>query len=227
MSYLGRRVVRFNLDARWREAHLRGALHRHERARILAGDHSAIVRELEPAFEPGSSHVLSWSRPRGSVDHDALQVVKPPPEPLFWIVIRKVVRHRNGTWRVRFDVFDRRMRTRLIRRKPPAAPTEDEAAIDEAQAREDSAYTTNPREAVDHADAVDDATLARFAAEAEQTQLLRRHGSVGSRLQAIEELPARDRVVELHKLASEQGIDCRDDLKAFERRLKRRMGLAA
>lgn len=226
MSSLGRRVVRFNFEARWREAHSRGALHKHERTRILGGDHSAIVRELEPHFEAGSTHVLSWTRPRGSIDPERRMVIKPPPEPLLWIVIRKVIPHRNGTWRVRYDVFDRRMRMRLIRRKPPAQPVED-GGEDSADAREESAYTTNPKEAADHLDAVDDASLQRFGEDAAQTQLLRRHDTVGAKLQAIEDLPARQRIVELHKLASEQGIDCRDDLKAFERRLKRRLGQAA
>lgn len=245
MSSIGWEIVHA-IDERYEAGQRRGQPQPWERSRILAGDYSAIVREFEPAavieldeldedrrpktrpgLVKGATHVLSWSRPTGSLDQVGRALPKPPPEPLLWIMVTKVVRHRDGGWRVRFDVFDRRVDRRLIRRKPPARPLVENEQVTDDMARIQSAYTTNPKEAIDGLDAVDDGSLERYGEEAEQTQALRQHHNVGARLQAIEGLPARERVTELHKLASEQGIDCRDDLKAFERRLKRRLGLAA
>jgi hypothetical protein len=232
------------IDERYREGQRRGQPQPWERSRILAGDYSAIVRDFEPetvimvevqkgrkeerpGLVAGAVHVLSWSRPLGSVDRAGRALPTPPPAPLLWIEIRKVVPHRKGYWRVLFDVVDRRTHKRLVRRKPPAMPIGDERDPDPELSRVASAYTTNPKEAVDHMDAVDDADLKRFGQEAAQTHMLRTHRSLGARVEQIDALPARERVVALHKLASEQGIDCRDDLKALERRLKRRLGLAA
>lgn len=172
MSYLGRRVVRFDLDARWQAGHRRGKPHPWERSRILKGDYAPIVRDLEPAFDVGQKHILSWSRIRPSFDPQTREVVTPPPEPVFWIEITGKVRRTKGDWSVRFDVFDRRRRGRLVRRKLPGYVHEPDklgqglAQTEEEEAREESGYTSNPRAAVDNFEAVDDATLQRFAAEA-------------------------------------------------------------
>jgi hypothetical protein len=165
VSSLGWRVVHA-IDERYRQGQRRGEVQLWERSRILAGDYSPIVRDLQPAMEKGSTHVLSWSRPTGSVDQQGEGLPKAPPEPLFWIVITRVVRHKNGTWRISFDIHDRREPRRLIRRKPPAMPFGDESEIDPELARVESAYTGNPKAAVDHLEAVDDDTLGKFTKEA-------------------------------------------------------------
>lgn len=64
----------------------------------------------------------------------------------------------------------------------------------------------------------EDAAVARAASDRERTE---------QNLGDIKELPARDRMAALHKLASDRGVDVRDDVKAFERRVLRRLGKAA
>lgn len=182
MSSIGWQIVHA-IDERYAAGQRRGEVQPWERSRILAGDFSAITREYEPeeivvfededgneeskgGFIAGAVHVLSWSRPIGSVDEETRSGIKPPPEPLFWIEIRKVVRHKSGIWRVLFDVHDRRMHKRLIRRKPPAMPFGDETEMDDDLARVEGAYTANPKAAIDHLEAVDDDTLKKFTKEA-------------------------------------------------------------
>lgn len=181
MSHVGWKVVRA-IDERYEQGQRRGQVQPWERSRILKGDYSAIVRDVEPekvyeveveegrkeerpGMVAGAVHVLSWSRPRGSVDEESGEGMKPPPEPLFWIEVRKVVRHKRGHWRVLFDVFDRRLDKRLIRRKPPAMPMGEETDPDPELSRLESAYTGNPKAAIDHLEAVDDETLDRFTKE--------------------------------------------------------------
>lgn len=142
---------------------------------------------------------------------------------------------RNGVWLDRWFVhwgkqskpFDSRKeaiefaKRKHAERAGPVNPAEEE------RARQESAYTTDPSEAVDLLEVVDDETLRRQTDEARQVETLREHVKVGERVQAIESLPPVERVIALAELARERGLDCRDDIKALERRLQRRLGMAA
>lgn len=159
----GRDVCRIlrAFERRWEEGHRRPVLHPWERSRVLDGDFRALTRELEPAFQEGQKLVLSYSRSRGALVRDPttgeeIYYPKPPREDLFWIEIERVVRHRSGYWRVHFRAWDRRQDVRLVRRTPPvhAPGEEDDEAPDAEQVAIESAYTTNPTEAVDHLQAV-------------------------------------------------------------------------
>jgi hypothetical protein len=74
---------------------------------------------------------------------------------------------------------------------------------------------------------VDPVTLKLYAAEAGAKRVLGDNEKAEATLAEIRQLPARRRMVELHKLASERGVDVRDDVKAFERRVMKRLGRAA
>lgn len=199
-----------------------------ERGRILAGDYSPLVRKDEPKFDKGAELILSMARPRAHWDDVTKHVVQPDPWPTFWIVVTAVVRKAKGGWSVHFDVHDARTDRRLIRRRPPvygaAAMTHDrEAPVDVEAARKASHYTTDPRQAVDDLEAVDDATLDQYAADARINRAIGDADAVDERLSVIARLPLRDRARALERLATERGVDTRADLKALERRLLRRL----
>lgn len=135
----------------------------------MAGDYSTIRRELEPEFEEGQRIVLSYSHPRGALVRDhytgkEILYPKAAPEPLFWITIKDVKRHKDGSWRVRFHVTDRRQKIRMVRRTPPA-----HGQGNPETAREESAYTSTPTQAVDHLEAVDDESLDRLTKRSRET----------------------------------------------------------
>lgn len=134
----------------------------------MAGDYSTIRRDLEPEFEEGQRIVLSYSHPRGALVRDhytgkEILYPKAAPEPLFWITVKDVKRHKDGSWRVRFHVADRRQKIRMVRRTPPA-----HGQGDPETAREESAYTSTPTQAVDHLEAVDDESLDRLTTESRE-----------------------------------------------------------
>lgn len=227
----GRDVVAY-IDRRWREAQRVGRIHPWERSRILAGDYTPILRELEPDFAIGGKYILSWSRSRRHADPDTGQVFCPPPEPRFLIEITAKDRKAHGGWAVRFDIYDRRDPQRLPRRLPPVYShdlmvVDQQKEPDPEDTREESAYTTDPRAAVDSAASVDDASLEEFRIDAEIKRALGDGELVEQQLARIKCLPSRQRMAALHKLASDRGIDVRSDVKAFERRLLRRLGKAA
>lgn len=136
-------------------------LSRDQRERLLEGNYSQLKMSVKPfGCEPGSVYVLNWQRELRSTDNDG-NVVVVPREPLRWITVRTTVRRADGDWVVRFDVTDRRHPVRLVRRKPPAAPVPGKK--EKGDAREESAYTSDRKAAVDHLEAVDNDTLERFA----------------------------------------------------------------
>ena len=160
MSYLGRRVVA-SIDRRYRAARKRereGKLHGWERLGILGGELETILRDVEPGVSKGQQIVLLRSQTKRTAlydDHGRLtgEVSVTPSHPLFGITITSKRRHSKGGWEITFDTFDARDRDYFIRRTPPAArqdiaqqaPTAEEIAM----ARIESAYTTDPRQALE------------------------------------------------------------------------------
>lgn len=217
MSYYGRKAVAFDLEERWARAHKHPGVHRHEATRILAGDYSPIVRELRPGLEAGQVCVLAKTREQRQAitdPHDPLkltgEVAVAPPRPLFEIVIREPVRHRSGVWRVPFDVLDRRDPSRLVRRKPPSKregeyvePTPEEIE----QAREESAYTTNSIEAVDHLDSVpvEYQNVLAMQAKERRGDFLRQARADELMEQDLRRLKAE--ITELAKRSAKMGLD--------------------
>lgn len=223
MSAPGWRAIR-HIEATWEAGQRQGELHDFEAARIRGGDYAAIIRELEPAFMPGGRHVVSWSRPHAHYDEMLGQAIRVPREPAMWAVVGQPIRKARGGWAVPLlEVVDRREPRRFIRRKPPVMAT----TVDDRTAHEQSNYQSSPVDAVDELMAVDDDDLAVFTAEAAVKRVLADHGNVEQKLAEIKHLPPRRRAIELMKLADDRGVDLRDDLRAFERRLQRRLGRAA
>lgn len=70
-------------------------------------------------------------------------------------------------------------------------------------------------------------SLELYAAEAGAKRALGDGERTEARLAEISELPLSRRIIELQKLANERGINVRDEAKAFERRLQRRLERAA
>lgn len=214
MSERGRLCIE-HIDRRWAEGQRAAKVHQWERSVILAGDLSPIVRELKPAFTEGQEFVLSWTRRSRTALYDNLgrltgEVVVAERLPLCVITIRDVKRHRLGYYRVRFDVLDRREIKRLVRRKPPALREGEysEASEEEiAEAAVESAYTSNPKQALDYLEAVPAEWDNTFALQA--TSRFAEH----RRRDAAEEESARDlqrlnsELKELAKRASKMGLD--------------------
>lgn len=213
------------IDRRYEEGQRADFLHPWEQ-RAIKGGASSIFRQFEPALQEGDKHVISWSRPRAFSDPKTGEVYRAPKEPLVWVILGPKRRKARGGWSVEVaELVNRQDRSRYIRRKPPALAT---ATVDDAEsAHEQSNYQASPVGAVDELQSVDDETLATFSGEATVKRLLADREDVQERLAEIKGLPARSRIVELHKLASDRGIDVRNDLRAFERRLRRRLDDAA
>lgn len=217
MSYHGRLVVEhITRGEKEVEFWLRYAekLTADERYRLLRGDYSSLVRPFEPEWPAGE-----WLKVGSNL------WIK--PEPPAW---------RRGHYRIPFSVKD--WRPRLPRRVPqvfdppeldefgePKKPTP--AAIKEA--RLDGSYTTSHELAVydEHNDGADDRILDLYAAEAGAKRALGDSERTRERLEEIRKLPTSRRIVELEKLAKERGVDVRDDFKALERRVMRRLDSAA
>lgn len=136
-------------------------LTREERARILAGDASALKRKEKPDVEEGEEYVLIWSPARTVVtDRRTGETADYPRRPLLWVEFAKPKRHRDGTHRVSMTVHDERPKTRFL--GPAAAPSED---LDEETAR---GYRATRRGAIDDAEGVDDTDLAGQKVEADR-----------------------------------------------------------
>jgi hypothetical protein len=161
VSYFGRLALE-HIDSLHKEGQRVGKIHPWERSEILGGNWGPIIRELEPDFSEGQEFVLSWTRAAKQAVYDDRreltgEVIRVGRLPLFVITIRDVKRHRAGYFRVRFDILDRREQKRLVRRKPPALREGEYAEATEAevlQAAVESAYTGNPKQALDHLEAV-------------------------------------------------------------------------
>lgn len=200
-----------------------------ERNRILAGDVSTINRPFKPKFTVGQRLVLVYDRQRPTPIYDRYDDQKiidclpaPGAEPLVWIDISNVIRKNRGGWAVHFTVTDLRTRRRYLRRKPPTFDPHVEPRED--RVHEDSNYQATRIHAVDDVEAVDDETLDTFVAENHIKDALRDKDGMESKLEAIDGLPTRtERILALHELATSRGIDLHSDMKALERRIRRRL----
>lgn len=211
-----------------------GCIHAGERRRILSGDLTSLERAAEPTFDVGYTEILSWSRPARTFDAELDQVIEIPSRPLFEISVTRKTKRGDGTWRVNFDVVDRRQNTRLVRRKPPVYDAdlmrEDQdhevKGADEEAARLEGSYTTNHRTAVDELEAVDDDELARQRkASRERWDALRTREQQRSRVKAVAQ-----RIRQIEATAATNGVDPSPLLEEIEVRLEhfeREIGVAA
>lgn len=220
------------LDRRMRQAEkaeASGELLPWERTRIREGDHSPLIRGKEPALEVGKSLIAAWEYSRRQADPSTGQVITSPAAPSLWVTVTRKVRRAKGGWSIHFDVTDKRHETRYMRRTPPAyAPSHEEVKeISDEEVHIASNYTGDARASVEPVPVIPEDDLNHYAAEARVATILRDSDQTERRLAEIAALPARERLMALHKFASDRGVDVRDDVKAFERRLLRRLGKAA
>jgi hypothetical protein len=98
-------------------------------------------------------------------------------------------------------------------------PAEPDAEVIE-RARVEGAYTTSPRAALPgEPEAVDDDTLRRHTADAQERFAEHRQSRIAELRRRHADLPPEARLAELRQLAREQGIEVRSEIKAIERRL--------
>ena len=234
MSWLARQTL---ADIAWSELEVEfwerhaDRLTLDERSRIAHGDRRSLHRPIEPEWStedwlPVASNL--WIKPAEAMVRESRQVYLTPTG-----------RRARATYIIPFSVRDHR--PRLIRRNPHAV---DFAAIkggldeygtprqvseqDGAEAEEASHYTSSSARAIpDAGEAIDREAQELYAAEAAVKRARGDSDQVRDELERIKRLPARSRIIELHKLASERGVDVRDEVKAFERRMMRRLDQAA
>jgi len=152
-----------------------------ERSAILAGDCRAIRRESRPEVKDGEIVILSWTRGgKKVIDRETGETTEVARKPAFWIELKEPVRTiKKGetVWLIEFDPHDDREPIRLLsggvptgvrrepglktrlRSKPRAKGSEVESWTPETE----RGYGAGGKLAIDHLEAVDDATLAEYA----------------------------------------------------------------
>ena len=125
------------------------------------------------------------------------------------------------TWKLRYEVTDRREDIRLLRRTPPVVPPRGEFDEPDAEAvkraARESSYTSSSAAAVsDAGEAVDEATQKRFTKEADDS--FRVHLERERRERASRSLDQRLRAVQ--DLAARKGIDLTRKLTSIEKRIE-------
>lgn len=110
-------------------------LTRDERSRLLGDckELPAVIREEEPNVKQGDTIIVLRARPPRHADPDDGHVFDAPLEPVVWLTVRQVVRHRKGGWKVRYDVTDLREAPLYPARKA-GYTTDSSRAIEKAEA---------------------------------------------------------------------------------------------
>jgi len=130
-------------------------LTREERARILAGDHSALKRRDRPECSEGDIVVLIWSRAQTMItDRATGETIDYPRRPLFWVELGEPIRHRDGGWIVGLKVNDERTTTRFL--APSGSPAAESLTDETAKG-----YQSTAAGAIDDQEAVDAQELER------------------------------------------------------------------
>jgi hypothetical protein len=177
-------------------------LSREERARLLAGDTSALKRK-QPDCEEGERHVLIWSRARTVVvDRSTGETASYPRRPLFWVEAAKPIRHRDGTWRIPLRAHDERSRPRFLDRAGTPGVSED-AHTPESE----RGYRNTAVGAIDELEALSDEQLKPLQAKADARWAEHREGMAADEEARRQERAIRERlksaVRELEPLAAQ------------------------
>lgn len=94
--------------------HRRRLLKKEYTALRFGYDTGAAGDGLPDGCEQGAVYVLVWSpAQRSAVDGIVIDI---PRQPICWLTITKVGRHKTGDWLVRYDVTDRREPVRFLAR---------------------------------------------------------------------------------------------------------------
>lgn len=230
------RAVLAHIDAGWEVVERLNLVLPDERKRILAGDHSPIIREQRPHFLIGDVRVLAATPPqrsyaepvRGGTGEEIApaQVLVSPAEELLAIRITAVTMRKAGGWSVRYDVIDRRQPKRLLRSKPPVFDPDlmkrdqvkPPSAEEEDEAREESSYTGNPAGAIEGAGpGLDDVELKVVTDDARRRWELGRVGYLEDR--------SNQPVLERLRLALLEARECKVNVSSRVRVIERQVQL--
>jgi hypothetical protein len=192
-------------------------LSREERARLLAGDHSAIKRSEEPEVSEGERVVLVWSRGRRVVvDRDTGEVADYPRRPLVWVELSKAVRHRTGGWRVGVSFHDERVTPRFLGRA--AAPATGAGLTPETE----RGYRSSAVGAIDTLEALSDEELQPLGAKSRE-----RWAEHLTQQRAEEEARRQERALRERLKNAVRGLDpvaAQALLASIERQISRALG---
>lgn len=123
------------------------------------------------------------------------------------------------TWRLRYEVMDRRDPVRLLRRTPPVVPPrKDEHPDAEAvkRAARESAYTSSHSSAVDDGgEAVDEKTQEQFTKDARE----RFKADLEAERERRKRLPVSEQLAQVLDEAKERRTDVSGDLRVIQKRI--------
>lgn len=123
------------------------------------------------------------------------------------------------TWRLRYEVLDKRQRVRLLRRTPPVVPPrKDETPDAEAikRASWESSYTSSHRSEIDDAgEAVDEQTQERFSKEGRE----RFAADLEAERERRQELKVSEQLERALEDAERRGADVSSDLRVIRKRI--------
>lgn len=187
---------------------------REERARILAGDHSALKRKRKPECSEGDRLILIWSRARTVVvDRATGETAQYPRRPLFWVELSDPLRHRDGGWRVTVTPHDERTSTRFL--GPAAAP-----AADSLTEETERGYRPTAAGAIDELEAVDDEELRRQNMKAKERWTEHREQMAAEDEARRQERVVREKLVSaVRELAEQNPLAARALLAGIERQI--------
>ena len=91
----------------------------------MHGDYSPLDFDVKPyELKPGARYVIGWSKASAIHVGDG-EVVRIPAEPIRFLTVTKVLRHRKGFWRALFEVTDLRDRDVFLRRGGGDSPVDE------------------------------------------------------------------------------------------------------
>lgn len=124
------------------------------------------------------------------------------------------------TWRLRYEVYDKRAKVRLLRRIPPVVPPRKDESLDAEgvkRAARESAYTSSYASSVDEGgEAVDEQTQERFSHEARE----RFRADLETERERRKQLKVSEQLEQVLEDAKERGVDVSGDLRVVRKRIE-------
>ena len=102
-----------------------------QRRSLAAGRKKPLEFPVKPyGCQPQARYVIQYTRSRVLLLEDG-HVVRIPAEPVWWITITHLVRHRKGHWVARYDITDLRDPTLFLKAGGTGYTTSRHSAVDE------------------------------------------------------------------------------------------------
>ena len=101
-----------------------------QRRSLAAGRKKPLEFPVKPyGCRTGARYVIQYTRARVIALEDG-QVVRIPREPVWWVTVTTVVRHRKGHWVARYDITDLRDPTLFLKGGGTGYTTSHHQAVD-------------------------------------------------------------------------------------------------